>query len=294
MTTDVFEVRSFLQHDSPNGDLVLHSTTGIAIVKHARMKEFLGRLEQRMQRQVTFGEMQDWFGGETEDALTFLKQYGVVREKAIFNLDVNEVVFATNCQSVGELVDSAMRGIECGWSFVFSDNEEGVLGGVRQAIGRRALVCTFLNPYSRRLATAIRDATLNKASSPLLMTYAYNNCLYIDSLYKYGWGLPCHLCQISQIEADLRLRFTGGVTYQNIVDRIYANDPEAVISTPVTQRLALNIAAQLVNRLDRLVTLQHNDRIDPQELRYGYMFDLNTMRLTGDITTHWEICDCYE
>ncbi|MHB1955863.1 MAG: McbB family protein [Sulfobacillus sp.] len=110
----------------------------------------------------------------------------------------------------------------------------------------------------------------------------------------HKWRVPCHLCQINHIKSDLRLRVTGAVTYQQIVDQLYDDDSSVDVHTPLTARRSLHIADRLVHRMDRFVTLRDADTMEPEECRYAYMLDLNTMLSLQDITTHWEICDCYE
>lgn len=294
MSSQELEIRSYLQHDSVSGDLVLHTSNGIVLIRDQRMKDFLRDTEMLMRRQIAPSEIEKWFGADATEAISFLKQYSVLREKRPFNFHVGEVSFVTNCGEVGRIVNSTMSPDVTEWSYLEFDDDTSLMDKVNGVAGKDVMLSVFLNPYSRRLATLIRDAILRAPNTILLMSYTYNNCLYIDSFYQSQWRVPCHLCQINQIKADLRLRVTGAVTYQQIVDQLYDDDSSVDVHTPLTARRSLHIADRLVHRIDRFVTLRHADTILPEDCRYAYMLDLNTMLSLQDITTHWEMCDCYE
>ena len=292
MRTEQYEVRNFLQHDSLSGDMVVHTTAGIVLVREHRMKAFLCHLEDSMRTRVLGSEMSDWFGPEAEEARNFLLRYSVLAESPMLNFAIEEVELVTNCAEVGELVNSTMA--DSRWTYSLCHAKADIVKQIERVAGRPVLLSVFLNPYVRDIAMAVRDTFLHAKDTVLLMSYTYNNCLYIDSPYQENWKLPCHVCQMSQIQSDLRLRFTGGVTYQQIVDQLYDHDTDVPIYTPLTPRWSLNIATQLSNRIYRLANLDDTDRMEPEELRYAFMLDLNSLVGRADTTTHWELCDCYE
>jgi McbB family protein len=84
------------------------------------------------------------------------------------------------------------------------------------------------------------------------------------------------------------------VTYQKIIDQLYEYEADFEVQTPLSPRWRLNVATQLVNRIDRLITASNGDRITLDEIGTAHVFNLNTMQEYQDVTTHWELCDCYE
>ncbi len=287
------EVRGFLYHKTPSGELAVHSSTGIVLVGDQSMQQFILNLETEGKREVSSESLQNWFGERSLAAEQFLIQYDILRRRLGFNFDVQEVEFATNCPGVGEVVTSAFDGVPT-WKYAeFSD--AGRLKEIVQGVENRPVAfVTFLSPYSRRLARIIRDGLLRSKDTILLTSYMYNGALYIDSLYQEKWRVPCHFCQINQVESDLRFGLVKRVTYQKIIDQLYEYEADFEVQTPLSPRWRLNVATQLVNRIDRLITASNGDRITLDEIGTAHVFNLNTMQEYQDVTTHWELCDCYE
>ncbi|MHB1957287.1 MAG: McbB family protein [Sulfobacillus sp.] len=169
---------------------ISHTSNGIVLVRDQRMKDFLRDTEARMRRQIPPSEIEKWFGVDVAEAIEFLKQYSVLREKRPFNFHVGEVSFVTNCGEVGRIVDSTMSPDLKEWSYLEFDDDTPLMDEVNRVVGKDVMLSVFLNPYSRRLATLIRDAILRAPNNLLLMSYTYNNCLYIDSLYQSKLRIP--------------------------------------------------------------------------------------------------------
>jgi McbB family protein len=109
-----------------------------------------------------------------------------------------------------------------------------------------------------------------------------------------GWKSPCHMCQIANIESELRVGRENEITYQQIIDTLYLEESEFYAYSPVTFRQSINLVSELANRITKLLNLSGTEVTSKDEVLRGTTMDLRTMQRYSDVTVHWELCDCYE
>ena len=96
------------------------------------------------------------------------------------------------------------------------------------------------------------------------------------------------------IESELRVNTNNNVTYQQMIDALYHEDPYFGAETCLSSNQTLNILTKLSNRLEELITLDTGRVVFPEEFHKAIALDLTTKQSHVDTPIHWEMCDCYE
>jgi len=286
-----YTLNNFIIYQTNLTELVLMHNYGIVKIKEPRLIEIIKTWDNTNQKIVSEKELIDTFKEDYLSAVGFLEENYVFIEKSHMNFSLQKCIFLSNSE---ELLNVSKN-------FLFEDEDiNGRIVNLNQEKSdmllseNNTLYIAFLNPYSKRLANEINNIVKQSEDSILLMSYTYNNNFYMDSLYFPQKSNPCHFCHIGHIESQLRVDSTGNISYQQIIDSIYMDEPKFQIHTPLNNNNVLNIISLLSNKINKYFTLNNGNVIHNEELHECSVLDLQTNKYYRDYSLHWELCDCYE
>lgn len=284
-----YKISDFIYYELNEETLIVMHRNGIVKVKERRLKNSIKEWDINLQKEISKEKIIEIFGKDFEAALDFMLNNYILEEKKEVNFSVNRIVILTNNDLVATLIENTIIKdlIVPNTIVTIDDNSEF-------NIENNALYVVFLNPYNKQLATKINNQIKKNKESILLMTYVYNNNFYMDSFYFPPLYNPCHLCHIGHIESQLRVNTDGNITYQQIIDSIYLEQPSFSVNTVLTQNNIINIVALLSNKITKFIALENGNLIFPEEWHECTMLDLQTNKIHTDFSLHWELCDCYE
>ncbi|WP_433745932.1 McbB family protein [Falsibacillus pallidus] len=292
MNSIEYIVNNFIYHhiDSLN-ELVIQNDMGIIKIHNNEMKTFIINMDDRVNEVLIDVDFMEYFKENYKAAISFLEEYGIIQKKEKFNFDIRKITLFTNENKILKHIGNFLKeDLENRCEISIVDNLEDLN---EIALDEETCLIVFLNPYRKDEATRIRDLVASRESY-LLMTYIYNNHFYIDSLYKEKWKNPCHLCHIGHIESQLRSDDENQMSYQNLIDMLYHEDQKFGTKLCLTNGQVLNISSQIVNKVNKLITLTSGNVIFSEELLESTQFNLVENTKQQDISIHWELCDCYE
>ncbi|HDR7667618.1 McbB family protein [Bacillus wiedmannii] len=294
ITSEYFMVGNSIFYELPNGSFVVQNQAGIVKVEDEEMISFIKGVDINNKKRIELKELEELFKERTEDALEFLIAYNIIQKPQNTNYNLKEITILTNNRKIRDhfsfFSDSLDSELTTNVKYVSESSEIHISEG--------ELLVAFLNPYNKSIAQSVMNALNQSENTLLLMSYIYNNKFYIDPLYNPKWKNPCHRCHIGYIESQLRVNEFGGLSYQALIDVIYHEDPKFHTESPLSTVDVYNIITLLLNQLDRFVIrtkgnilLSHESL---EDINNTICYDLTTKILSKDISTYWELCDCYE
>ncbi|MCA1063902.1 McbB family protein [Rossellomorea sp. AcN35-11] len=286
-----YKINKFVYHEHPTG-IIVQNARGITKITENRLVKLVKQWESTQQQHLTNEEVYSVFKEETDELLSFLQLYNIISEDkaSLFNFSISNTYFYTNHHEMKKKFLAYKEAHQGDMKIEAIDDE--LLKS--KPFGNEDLVVVFLNPYNKKFAKEIRDIFQINKKAKLLMTYTYNDAFYMDSLYSYNWGNPCHICHIENIEAQLRINTTGNNTYQNIIDSLYSELETFNVSFPLNYGQLITIYSKIINFIDKIVRLENSNIVFPEEYHQSLVLDLNNFAEMKDIAFHWELCDCYE
>ncbi|HBU84558.1 MAG TPA: McbB family protein [Paenibacillus sp.] len=286
-----YTLNNFVIYQINQTEIVLMHNYGIVKIKEPRLIASINTWDRKNQRTVSESELIELFKEDYLSAIAFLEENYLFIEKADINFSLEECIFLSNSEEIlTASKDFLFENVDISSTIVNLNQERKDL----LLSENNTLYIAFLNPYSKRLANEINSIVKQNNNSILLMSYTYNNNFYMDSLYFPRASNPCHFCHIGHIESQLRVDSTGNISYQQIIDSIYMDEPKFKVHTPLNKNNILNIMSLLSNKLSKYFTLNNGNVIHNEELHECSVFDLQTNKYYTDYSLHWELCDCYE
>ncbi|HCX49251.1 MAG TPA: hypothetical protein DG757_09495 [Bacillus sp. (in: Bacteria)] len=290
------KINNFIYHELPNKHIVVQTKYGIVRITNDSMINFVKLIDNSQEyRYYNFSDIREYFGPNTEKALDFLIEYKIMDYKVGLNFKLkgvsvlsNDMKFLKTFTYVGS-EDFAQRDLDIN----FYDLNESI----NIQYSEDMLICCFLNPYDRNLAKEI-VRSVKSNNNVLLMSYTYNNNVYIDNLYRDQWKNPCHLCNIGNLETQLRMQIDGNLTYQQIIDALYHEDVNFKTGIKLSNKDILNLTTEIYKKFDQFI-FRDNSKLDmsfqsEQNINESTLIDLISNKTIRDFSIHWELCDCYE
>ncbi len=218
------------------------------------------------------------------------------QKKDYNNFKINQIYFLTNDNKVGKELNEKIYQASLEYEVKFDKVEilEELKG---KKLNDNDLLVVFMNKYDKNFMKKLYKL-IKKYNCLTLISYSYNNNVYIDNLYKYSWKNPCHFCNIGNIEAKLRVNSSGEMSYQSMIDMLYEEDSSFSVESIFGSIESVNIICSILNRLDNLIfrsqgyTYLNHEKLN--EVNNSILIDLSTKKISEDISIHWELCDCYE
>lgn len=279
-----FIIKNYVYIELPNQEMVVQCRDGIIKTQEERLQKLFVEFDEKNSRLITKSELRKRFFDETDEVIHFLKTNGIIERKRKWNFSINKVKVFSDQKEIQELLMSA----------IVEDNDALEIVEGSYTAEKNTIVIVFLNAYRKSLAKSIRDEFKDRDDSYLLMSYTYNGNFYIDSLYLGSYKIPCHLCHISNIEMNIRNSSNNSITYQRILDTIYSEFDDFPVTVPLDKSQTLNISTMIINKFNKLITLQDGIVVYPEEFINATMMSLKSKEIIFDTPTHWELCDCYE
>ena len=288
-TATNYVINPYVIHQLPDNRLVLQNRAGIVILTDEKIKKIVNSLEQKIGEQFNDSKLIKVIGDDYNDYLNFLIENKIINEITLPSFNVRNIHFYSNSSVVGKLVTQSFQSHSDFWKVYSDENTFSKM----ITNNKNDFFLVFLNPYNKLLGRKLRDHFIN-TNTLSIMSYVYKGHFYFESVYSPLWKTPCHICQFSHIESELRFGAAYHVTYQQIIDYIYKKDSTLSVETPLKFSDSLNIATQITNRVNQLLALDDESLIDINEFTKGLVLDLTHKEVKSDTTHHWELCDCYE
>ncbi|MBE1553291.1 McbB family protein [Sporosarcina limicola] len=287
------KLNQYISFELPGGELIVQNSQGVSRITDSRLKAFLLEWDSKSNSLIEYNDIHVYMGEETSAAVDFLKSLLVITDFTPPNLGIDTISFYTNNDNIGSLLKNVLDEdyspfLKC--NYIYDEK----LNINHFDTNSNELIVVFMNPYNRKFAKEIRDLISQKKDTFLIFSYTYNSSFYIDSLYNGFFKSPCHICHISYIESQLRITNGENITYQQMVDSLYADNNYYQIETPLNFNGNLNVATQLTNRIGDLFLADINTVIHPEAFNESSVYNLITKKVHKDNPIHWEMCDCYE
>lgn len=288
-SNEYYVVNTFIPHTVSTNQTALQHRRGIVLISDKGLITSIPLLKEMIGRPMLLEEIQTLFKSKSESYIKFLIENKIIQKKIFPNFDIENINFFSNHEGIQDLIDKSYFENH---QYTSYKNSNSFVQKVIESKNEVFLI--FLNPYNRELAQEIRNSLTTNETSLSIFSYIYSGRLYIESLYSPSWKNPCHVCQFSHIESELRYGAAHGITYQQIIDYLYTENKNFSISTPLDFVDILNIASQLVNRFDLLLALNSPKYLTIEEFTKGIVMDIDSKEVQRDTTFHWELCDCYD
>ncbi|GAB3808704.1 McbB family protein [Virgibacillus kimchii] len=291
----LYQVSNYIYHELPNNDLVVQSKEGIIQIQEPTLKDIIKDWDERNNSIITTEEINHLFQSEeiAAKALNFLLNYKIITEKSLPNFDIKKINLYTNNKQFERQVYALFKND-------YSSKAEITSSSFAENIdvNDNDLLIVFLNPYSRKEAKKIIDSVNKAEDAVLLLSYVYNNTIYVDCLYSKSWYKPCHFCHMGHIETQLRINHNNSMTYQQMIDSLYHEDSSFRVESPLIVS-DLYLLGIVIDRVVSSFILRDKDQPlynheSLEDLNYSYAINLKTKQISSDISIHWEMCNCYE
>lgn len=291
LLTDFYKVKKFVSFKNPSGDFILQNNNGIVKITNKELIQLILEIDKENIKQLDINLIGK-FINKVDGVIEFLLKYGVIETSLHNNFNIEEIQFVSNDKEVGELTNYVLKDhLNNSYNYTYTND---ITSNININPNNKSLWIVFLNPYSKKIAKKLRDNFLSEKNSYLLTSYIYNNNLYIDSLYSAEWKTPCHICQSSWIESELRGSSSPKMNYQKMVDILYGENEEFEINLSLSNVQIVNIASQLSTRIIQHVGSDKSLKSDISMFGEAVATNLKSFKTHTDTTIHWELCDCYE
>jgi len=283
-----YVIKPFIRHNAGE-QLALQHRRGVLVISDSKIKQLIPNLEERIGNKIGEEDLKLLFKENFTEYLKFFLENKIIKKVLIPNFNIEEIHFFSNSSTMDELLSRAFE--ETNYFYNHKD-----ISSFTKKINSNSnhLFIVFLNPYDRDLARKLRDLFMKNKNTLSLFSYIYYGRLYIESIYSSKWKNPCHICQFTHIESELKFGAAHGVTYQQIIDYLYIQSNSFNVETPLDFSDALNVSSQIVNRLTHLLALRDNIHLNMEEFTRGVVMDIDSKKTQLDTTYHWELCDCYD
>lgn len=289
---ETYELCNYVFHELTSGEIVVQNKEGIVRIKDPVLGNLIKEWDTHNGSTIPLNDLNDNFGERAQQALDFLLQYKIIEKRETPNFNLTGInIISNSAFFIEHSKDMYLYDYGDKLNIRFSDYDDIELE-------KNELVILFLNPYNKHEASEIVKKVNSEENTISLISYVYNNTIYIDSLYSKKWYKPCHFCHIGHIETQLRTNHTGNISYQQIIDFIYHEDSQFKVESPL-QVKDINILSCIIsNILDKFITRGSNKFLfnheSLEDMNYAYAIDLNTKEVSSDVSIFWEMCDCYE
>ncbi|WEG13650.1 McbB family protein [Pullulanibacillus sp. KACC 23026] len=284
-----YKINPFIFHELHDGDIVVQNKFGIFRFSDERIKDFLLKSEGKNTSSFNYQKIKSFFRDQTKEIIDVLLETKIIRFSNTLNFEIKNINFYSNNALVGSLISRSFEEVEnfhCDRALSHFINKID--------LNETELFVVFLNPYDKSLATKLRNKLKSNQNTYSIMSYVYNNKLFVDSIYSDRLKTPCHLCHIGFIESELRIGSRQRITYQQLIDSLFLEEKRFKVETPLRYHDALNIASQICNRIELLLSVFCEMEVEGDDFLQGLVMDIVTKECYVDRTHHWEMCDCYE
>ncbi|GKV55342.1 hypothetical protein NCCP2222_12890 [Sporosarcina sp. NCCP-2222] len=293
MQIQKYNITNFVYHVLPNGEVVVQTKQGIVRITNPKMIEFIKRIDDRsINKSLLISEIESFFSNDSDSAIDFLLNYKIIEIERGIDFRIKQVKVFTNDKKFLDLFRSIVHEdfIQRNLKVEFTNDFNSL------NLSEDDLICCFLNPYDQVLAKTIVEK-VQKANSVLLMSYTYNNNIFIDNLYRNEWKNPCHICNIKNLETQLRVAINGNITYQQLIDILYHEDASFNTEIKLEGKDILELSTEMYRMINKFIFRNKNvdlSMFSGFEINESTLIDIHSQSTTKDFSIHWELCDCYE
>lgn len=286
---ETYEVSPFFLFEG-KVNTVVQNTFGITAINDKSVINLLKTWDKNQQKQFNKNELEIIDQSEIDDVLNFLEESNIICKKTNKKYPINKLsIVSDNKEVSNNLLNMLNDDVDKKITIHSIDFNEFI----NKKFIESDLVIVILTKYSKRMGKIIKDKAVDE-NFILLMGYCYASNYYIDNFYKRDWFEPCHVCNISNIETQLRIDNGEKMSYQNLIDILYNKNQDIVISVYLSSYQKNIIAIKYMELIKKFLGNGNITLLNPDEGNMFSMIDLNTNQVYKDTALHWELCDCYE
>lgn len=270
---------------------IIQNENGIIVVKNSILNDLLKSWDINNKTRTTYDELKSKFGKDTQDLVDFLSKNGILKIVSQPRVNINKIYVLSTDKTIAKDLVFMLRDY-------YNNKTNNIISislsqlPTLDLMENDALIVS-LTQYSMSKAEVIREKAI-QSNCLLLFGHYYSNSYYIDNLYKYEWHLPCHLCNLGNIQTRLKTLNKSSLNYQELIEQLYKFDNNILISTKLYLYQKKNITLHLFNRFKRFLGDEFLSDISPENLSVTEVMNLKEGTWSEDFTTYWELCDCYE
>lgn len=284
----MYKINQYIIFTLPNQDVVMQNSNSITIIKDLTLKLILNKWDKHNIKRVSYEDLKDQFGENTDEAIEFLITYSILDYEHPKTIDVDKITIISNNLLAQELHSNLNNDYPDLQIKLYDINNYG-------DVEKNELTLVFLSPYNKKIADKILGRQRKENTSKIMFTYIYNGNFYIDCLYSPEWKTPCHNCHMGHIESSGLVQDDEySMTYQNMINLIYKEDEDFLVEIPLTAIQKVNIMSVILNNLRTYINDFSSTNLHQENVTDCILIDLNTMKKYKDTSIYWELCDCYE
>lgn len=287
-----YKVKNYISFITPNGDAILQNNNGIIRITNNELIKLLMQINKIKRKEITKEYISE-FIKNSDAAIDFLLNYKIIERPSFYNFEIQKVQLVSNNKSIGDKTHQVLEDTLTNYNYTYTSSPSSFVQNNMEENLKTAWI-VFMNPYSKAEAKKVRDLFLEKENHYLLIAYIYNNNFYIDSIYSSEWKTPCHLCQSSWIEAELRGFPSEGMNYQRLIEELYDENENFEINLSTDAVQDVNIVSQLSTHVMRILGTEELLTSKKSIFGEGLAMNLKDFKTLQDTTIHWELCNCYE
>lgn len=285
-----YNLNNYIIFEIDQDNAVVQNQDGILQVQDEEMVSFLKYLDENNRKEITKVYLEEIFRDRLDEATEFLTLNRIIEEKKVINLEVMTICIYGDDEFISNLIFSSLFE-KYGHTLTVIQKP---VQDISEEVINNELAIVILTSYNRARAKKIRDIFMNQTHSILSMNYYYNGNFYMDNLYNLKWRNPCHICNIGQIESQLRVNNHNGISYQQMIDLLYSEYEDICIESPMLISQKINIASNILRLQYDFINDGNYSLFHPQNMNEVRMVDISSSKEYKDNALHWEMCDCYE
>lgn len=284
----IYKINPFFLYDGK--ELLLQNDNGISLIKDSRLANLLKEWDRTQKKNIYYRDLELIFREDTAELITFLIDNDVLQKPIPTRIHLTRlVILSDKLETTKELVDLVKDSYAESFPIFNARIEDFLDIKLRDS----DFVLISLENYTNRLAESISRKIIESNCLSLFGHYYAGN-YYIDNFYKYDWYLPCHRCNMANIQAELRSSKMKKMNYQALLDQLYKLDEDIVIGANLTKYQRVEIVVHMFRKLKQFIGNQYLSDLSPEDVSISEVLNLKEDNWLEGYVTHWELCDCYE
>ena len=283
---EIYEITQFLIIEINKDDAVIMTDSNVVNLTNSFMIEFLKEIEWYQKNEVSYSFISDYFKEDTDEAIEFLMNNGLLSLKKNKELKYKKVNYIVNDMRIFELLSINTKGINTDLRIEYSKSIRDTLNIIKNNVEEEDYTIIVMNPFNFKDLHKIVEASKDR-DLMIKVVFFYNYSFYFTNVYKDTWGTPCPICFFSNLEATLRgeAKFSSYDNFQTIMDIVYSKKETFLVGYNYRE---YQLSFLISNLIFEVKELKDHDICIVKRI------DMNYNSIECDSAYHWELCDCYE
>ena len=282
MKSTNYKISQYLIYKINEEEAVVQSQTTTTVINNEKMQQLLFLFEN--EDYITDTQIEEIFESNTEPAIKFLLNEGLILRSPYRNFDIENIVFVATGHWNPKLFPNKIEGM---------DVKHASIDRLNIFLNKNTIIVSYLNPYHVGMVDEIqRQINESQYSETIyqLNIFSYGMSMYVDNLYNKSWEVPTHRDHLGIIRTEQKSE-ENNISYVDLMNHIYDRDPLFNIERPIDEDEQIFIINFLLTRLHSIVSLKSSDMLREYELLRMYELNLNERRVLKDTATFWELSE---